>query len=572
MRTWPERYPGRLEYELEQFTVRGLDFELDKELLGDQGRVVLRGSINYEGEEIALEVRYPDLYPFVRPEVRAPESHLDRHQNPYEGNLCLLDRSTRAWKPSYDAAWLVAEKVPYLLALLEAGKGAMQKAEAPQGEPLSSFFRTAGGGVAVFVTEQMRELPAEATSGSGRITAAGIPSVRLRGAVTELVEKRGSRKTRTLASAERTVQERFAGTPISFRWARLERLPNENTPIAVLEAIEMARPGFGSPPRERVGDGTVAVSGAVFAEEVRQGVWEDSWLFVVQFEADNGQKGRYLIGGERLSRADLEVRLPEYVRLGERRVALAGLGALGGPLALELARAGLGQLRGLDFDDVEVGNTSRWVGGIPAVGVPKTAFLGQRIYMEHPFTSFEPFPMLIGGSAVAPVAREESEIDLIDRFLDDSDLLIDATAEIGVQQALAASATEHGLKQLYVSATEGARGGLVARITPSEGGCWMCLQLSIEDGSIPLPGHEEPATLQPQGCNSLTYTASAFDLLPVVAQAARVAVSTLAEDDDEAGSVAFICSLEEPRLLPPSWSTHPIKPHPDCPLCNGRPA
>lgn len=566
MQTWPERYPDRLEYELEQFARRGLDFNLDEELLADQGRVVLHGSIDYQGDNVEIEVRYPDLYPFLRPEILAPGLILERHQNPYEGNLCLLDRSTRAWKPSFDGSWLVAEKVPYLLALLEAGEEAMREVETPQGEPFSSYFPTGGGGVAAFVPEQMRALPADAKFGSGRIRTFGATGVRLRGAIAELVEKRSSRKTKHLARADETVLQRFPGMEISFRWARLEGLPAENTPAALLAAIDAARPGFGSPPRHRVADGTIAVSAAVFAEEVGQGHYEDSWLFAVQFEADNGQRGTYLIRGERLGRADLELRLPDYVRLGERRVALAGLGALGGPLALELARAGLGQLRGLDFDEVEVGNGVRWPAGITAVGAPKAAFLANYIHMEYPYTRFEPFPMLIGNSAIAPVAREESEVDQIEHFLANSDLLIEATAEIGVQQALSVIAGERGLAQLYISATEGARGGLVARVIPGAGGCWMCLQAGIDDGSIPLPGLEEPLTLQPQGCNSLTYTAAGFDLAPIVAQAARVAASTLAEEPDNDGSVAFVCELDT-RLAPPRWSTHPIPARPECAVC-----
>jgi molybdopterin/thiamine biosynthesis adenylyltransferase len=570
MRTWTERYPGRLEYELERFVERSLHFELDEGLLADQGRVVLRGQLAHQGREVALEVRYPDLYPFVRPEVLAPDLRLRRHQNPYAGNLCLLDRSTRAWKPSYDAAWLVGEKVPYLLALLDAGEEAMRKAEAPQGEPFSTYFRGVAG-TAIFVPEAMRLLPAEAATGSGRIRAAGGFGLQLRGAVVELVEKR-RRKTHTLASAEPIIQERFQGETLSFRWARLAGLPEENTPIAVLGAIKAAQPGFGSPARQRVSGGSLTVSAAVFDEEVGQGVHEDSWLFVVQFEGDDGQSGRYLIRGERLSRRDIEVRLPGYVRLGERRVALAGLGALGGELALELARSGVGGIRGLDFDEVEVGNGTRWIAGVTAVGAPKTAVLDNRIRMDYPFTAFEPVSMMIGGSTLEVAGRSETEIDLVDRFLSGADLLIDATAEIGVQQALAASAEAIGLTQLFVSATEGARGGIVARLVPGSGGCWLCLQLGIEDGKVPLPGHAEPLTLQPQGCNSLTYTAASFDLAPITAQAARVAASTLSAEPDDAdggSSIAFVCSLET-RLSPPVWQTVAIELHPDCPNCGGR--
>ena len=100
--------------------------------------------------------------------------------------------------------------------------------------------------------------------------------------------------------------------------------------------------------------GAVSIAGAVLPEEVRQGDYEDAWIFAVQIRQDRGQDGRYLVRGERLSREDLEARLPAFVRLGKRRVSLAGLGALGGEIAVELAKAGLGTLRGLDFDAVGI--------------------------------------------------------------------------------------------------------------------------------------------------------------------------------------------------------------------------
>lgn len=567
MRTWPQRFPERLTYELDRFAERDLDFQLDEDLLKTQGRVVLRGSIEYQAQVVGVDVIYPDLFPFLRPEVIAKELHLGRHQNPFEGNLCLLDRSTRAWKPSYTGAWLVAEKLPYLLELLEADEEAMRQAEAPQGEPASHYFRTATGAV-VFVPAPMLELPLEARAGSGRIAFAPFepPQVRIRGMISQLVEKRGNRKTRTLATADQELLARFNGREIPFRWVRLEGLPPENRPISLIAAVDSAQPGFGSPPRENVAGGAVGICAGVFREEVRQGEFEDSWLFAVQYEG-NGEACRYAFRGERFSRADLEARLPEYVHLGEKRIALAGLGALGGELALDLARAGLGELRGLDADSVEGGTISRWVGGLTAVAHPKTEYLRERFLYDYPYTKFESFPMHIGGSATVLEARDETELDQLERFLDGADLLIDATAEIGVQQALGAAAGERGLTQLYISATEGARGGLIARIVPnSSGGCWMCLQLAIEEGTIPIPAHAEPLTLQPRGCSSLTYRGAAFDLAPISAQASRCVAATLAEDADPGGSLAFVCSLEE-RLAPPTWSTHPIERHPACPLC-----
>jgi hypothetical protein len=568
MKGWRERFPERFEHELGAFAKRGLDFQPDPALLEQQGRVVMRGTLPHGGEEIKLEVVYPDLFPFLRPEVYAKGLRRERHQNPYDGNLCLLDRSTRAWSPSKTGAWLVAERVPKLLRLLEAGGEELRREEAPQGEPASTYF-AGEPGTAIFVPATALELPRESGAGSGRI-ACGVPEPpqsRVRGALVELVEKKRKGKTRTLARADEALQRRFAGTRIPLRWARLEAPPAENTAAALLAAIEAARPGFGSPPWERVNGGSVAISGAVFAEEVRQGEYEDAWVFAVKVRQDQGPEGAYLVHGERLSREDLEARLPGFVRLGERRAALAGLGALGGEIAIELCKAGLGTLRGLDFDSIEAGTTVRWVGGLTAVGHAKTEYLRQRIGFDYPYTSFEPFPMRLGGSAAPAPAREETELETLDRFLDGCDLLIDATAELGVQQALASEARARGLRQLFVWATEGARGGMVARVDPAGGGCWHCLQLRLDEGSIPLPAHAEPLTLQPRGCGSLTYRGAGYDLLPIAAQAVRVIAATLGGGAAAEGSVVFVCDFEEERLSPPRWSEQRLEPHPECPVC-----
>jgi ThiF family protein len=569
MRSWTERYPDRFDYELAEFARRDLDFELDRELLAEQGRVVLRGVLPRGDGEIELEVRYPDLFPFVRPEIFAGGLVLHRHQNPYDGNLCLLDRSSRAWSPSDTGAWLVAERVPLLLHLIDVGdEQAMRDAEAPQGEPLSTYFPSALS-TTILVPAAALGLSAETRAGAGRIAFAPNepPSVRVRGLLAELVEKKRNRKTRVLAQADEPLLDRFGGKRLPFRWVRLDEAPPSNTPVAVLEAIEAAGPGFASPNWESVEGGEIVISAAVFAEEVRQGEFEDTWVFVVQMRQE-GQGGRYLIHGERLSRTDLEQRLPAYLCLGNRTASLSGLGALGSKIALELARAGLGSLRGLDFDTVEAGTTVRWAGGLTAVGHLKTEYMRQRIAADYPYTRFEPFQLHVGASAFSQAAGEQSELELLEGFLDGTDLLIEASAEIGIQHVLATLAEEVGVTQLYVWATEGARGGAVAFIDPAEGGCWLCLQHWLEDGTIPLPAHDAPRTLQPRGCGSLTYTAAGFDLAPIIAQAARAAAAVLT--GESAGSTAYICSFPEDAAGPPSWSTHRIESRNDCPICAER--
>jgi hypothetical protein len=570
MQRWVDRFPGLLEYELQEFEERGLTFELDEELLDEQGRVVLTGTLPHEGTEIPLQVHYPDLFPYLRPEIVAPGLELSRHQNPFERNLCLLDRSTRAWSPSFTAAWLVAEQVPYLLSLIDGDPEEMRQAEAPQGEPVSAYFHGVPG-AAIFIPQEVLDVPSDARAGSGRIACSVVepPQLRLRGLVAELVEKKRNRKTRTLARADEELAQRFSGKTLSFRWARVDELPASKTAEAVFEAIDAAQPGFASPPRHSTADGDIAVAAMVIEEEVEQGRFEDAWVFAVRARLSGGATQEYLIRGERLSRADLATRLPAWVHLTDRRIALVGLGALGAEVGLELAKAGTGELRGLDFDHVEAGTIVRWTTGLSAVGHLKTDVMKGRVEFDYPFSTFVPFSHQLGGSARIVTGRSETELDVLDRFLDGAHLVIDASAEIGVQQVVAALADERELPQLYVSATEGARGGLVARVAPGRTGCWLCLQWHLEDGSIPLPAREAPPTLQPRGCASLTFTGAGFDLLPIAAQATRVAATVLENPGQPPGGPdVFVCSLPEDPPLPPIWSTHPLDPHPKCPACS----
>jgi molybdopterin/thiamine biosynthesis adenylyltransferase len=573
MQTWVERFPGRLEYELADFARRKLEFALDEEQLAEQGRVVLTGFLPYEGEEVRLEVRYPDLFPYLRPVVIAPDLNRDRHQDPYSKELCLLEPSTRAWDTDATGAWLVEKRVPYLLRLLDADPETLRRAEVPQGEPVASYFEGPPGSV-VFVPQAALGIPAQAQAGSGRLafSVGEPPRPEVRAVIAEVVEKDHNKKTKTLAKADEPLLAHFGGEQIPFRWARLPRAPDVNTPQGILEALEASRTGFGSPPWHAVHGGRIGVAAALFQEEVRQGDWEDTWVFVVQVRLDSQDERSYLIRGQRLSRHDLEDRLPVGLALGGRTVSLVGLGSVGSGLAFELARAGLGELRGMDADKVEAGTTVRWLLGQGAAGRLKVGALGRRMAGDYPYTEFKGYLHRLGQSAGHKEARVRTELDILAEFLDGADLVVDASAEIGVQQVLAELAAERGLPQLYVSTTEGAQGGLVARVVPGITGCWMCLQRHLDDNKeIPAPPRNKTATVQPRGCSTLTFRGAGFDIEPVIAQGARVAASMLSDEDegDDGRCDVFICAFGEGRLLPPQWSAHPLTPHPECSTCGG---
>lgn len=570
---WVSRFPGRLEFELADFERRGLAFKLDEELRKQQGRVVLRGEINVEGEvdPVRLIVVYPDSFPFFRPEVFAPELQLSRHQNPFERNLCLLDRSTRAWSPVETAAQLVATQVPYLLGLLREGGDALRDGEAPQGEPASFYFPPVPGTV-VFVPEEMLRLSAGQRSGVARVSVGAneTPAIRLRGLLS-VVSSRGRKgRIQRIASAPEALMRRFNGASVDARWVRLDAPPSSRDPEDLLREAEASSGNLPNARWQQVQGGAIAVTGIVFEEEVEQGVVGDAWIFVVALRdrptPGGVPTGWYVTRGERFTPADLTARVPAMTPMPGKRVALVGLGALGAPISFELGRAQLGKLRVLDFDLVEGGTIVRWPYGVSAVAAPKTEFIAQVLPHEYPFTEVEAFQRQLGEAP--PVDRDDSretDFDLLARMFEGADLVIDASAEIGIQQLVAFVADGVGIPQITVSATEGGRGGIVARVIPGVTGCWHCLQASLNDGAIPLPPHDEMGTVQPRGCGSRTFTGTSFDLLPIIAQAVRLATTSMLSG--RAGADVFVLSLGSEDGAP-QWSSYALERRMSCPGCD----
>lgn len=569
MRAWTERYPDRLAYELAEFERRGLSFKHDESLLEQRGVLILRGSVTRRQEDIELVVVYPDSFPFLRPEVYAEKLALDRHQNPIEHNLCLLDRSSRAWHVSDTGAWLVTERVPHLLDLLEAGGQALLEGEAPQGEPASYYFQGQAGAV-VFVPEEMLGLPPDDRVGILEI-AFGVndpPQQLLRGCLARIAVRSRKRKKQTRAAMSDPLRTRFAGRRLEGRWARLHRFPSGNEPLDLLSAITSVEPGFRQHHWESLADGVaISVVGAVVPEEVRQGEWEDAWLFLVSLRLPRTSNITcYIVRGERLTAHDMQARLPAGSHLEDKCVGVAGLGALGAPVATELLRSQVGHLHVLDGERVEAGNIARWPFGLSAVGHEKAAVVAGWGLTEYPFTATRGWSRRIGAlqhDTVLP-AGALTETETLTEFFDGLDLIIDSTAELGVQHLLSTLADEAQIPQIYAWGTEGGWGGAVARVIPGKTGCWYCLQLALDDGTIELPPTAPGASIQPRGCATTTFAAASYALSPIVAQAVRVAARTLRE---KPGYDVFVCRLEDEdgELPAPSWLSYALEVHERCP-------
>lgn len=582
---WWEGFPGRLEAEIEAFRRRDLEFAVDeRERAG--GRIVLAGNFRLaSGRAIPLRVVFPDSYPRTRFHVFATERN-DRivaHQNPLGGNLCLLARGSRHWDP----AWLAADVIADRIELIYAPGGVPHEQEDAQGEPITSYLPYMPNG-GILVTENCFDLAAGTTHGRVRIA---LDDVRwLRASPTDrdppigkglLLEVKDSAGDATLARAEDALRGMFNGPTVAGVWQRLEQPPDPRN-IEELFARAAALLRTVSPKAWTMIEGDRFLFAALLIqEEVQRDVKRSNWVFqLARQKARTGQaEGPLPVRTLRYGADTRGARIPELAALRSRTASIIGLGSLGAPLALSLARSGIATLRLADFDFVEPAGGVRWISDLDGAGAPKTAALRAAIARDFPLTRVETFNLLIGRASLPPDVGGESESALLASWAKDAPLLIDASAEDDVNRVVSAEGDRSRIPQVYVWSYD-AFGGVVVRVLPGKTGCWYCAQLhlSAEGGTITdLPFAADPdgrRRVQPIGCADATFTGEAASLTPLADHAARVAFGILCSGETGGypsyGDDLFVLRLREPNgaLVTPQWRSFPLRSHPGCPTCN----
>jgi hypothetical protein len=275
-----------------------------------------------------------------------------------------------------------------------------------------------------------------------------------------------------------------------------------------------------------------------------------------------------LVRGGRVGRADLAARVPWVNALADRSVAFFGVGSLGGPAALELARNGLADLRVLDGDVLDPATISRWPVGVSFAGYPKVAVIQATVASNWPWTKVHAEYRHLG--RIREIDAEPDGV-VLSRMLEGVDLVVDATAEYGVSYLLSDLAWDRNLPFVSITAEHGAWGGTVLAIRPGVSGCWMCYQAGVIDGSIPRPPGDPNGVMQPEGCAAPTFTGASFDLLPIVAEGTRTVMSLLTSQAQdrypELNWDVAIASLRatDGSSIAPTWQTLRLAPHPHCP-------
>ncbi|MDQ7072958.1 MAG: ThiF family adenylyltransferase [Gammaproteobacteria bacterium] len=104
----------------------------------------------------------------------------------------------------------------------------------------------------------------------------------------------------------------------------------------------------------------------------------------------------------------------EQQKLKNTRVAIPGMGGMGGTYAATLARTGIGHYTVADFDEFDVHNINRQYGAMAStVGKPKASVMAEKVKDINPGADVQVFDVAIGA-------------DNVDAFLADVDVVIDA--------------------------------------------------------------------------------------------------------------------------------------------------
>lgn len=565
MKRWWEEWPDRLEYELKALEDAGIPCKRNERAF-EEGRFELELSPIFNGEKVELIAKFPDLYPYFRFEVIAPNLSLPHHQNPFGKNLCLIGRATENWSVCDTLANFITERLPDVI---RAGKADINEdlsgTEIPQGEPFTDYYEYVQGAI---VVDSAWNIGAAKRTGK-LLIGLRLIGQRIIGAVHEIRGQEGE----LLAAANVAIRRLFP-VPIEAHWVRL------GSPVPYGRGPDFASHIFQHYPNLREGRWTDAgnhrfkVIGVIFPEEVEYRNERDGWTFLICIRSPRNQRQMepkyHLVRAARCGREDLTPRVPELKTLAQKKIVVFGLGCVGAPSSIEFARAGIGELRLVDGDFVEAGTVVRWPLGVTSVGAPKVEAIRDFVESQYPYTTVKCYMHQLG----AVLGKRTSDLEILDDVLADADLIYDATAEVGVQYFLSELARKRAIPYVMAWATNGGWGAVLARFVPGQTeGCWSCLEFARKQKIIPSPPERPGDWVQPLGCAAPTFTGAAFDIAQVSMQGVRLAAAILSRDT-EGGYPDFdwdvgILSLRsaDGAPIPPKWETFRLSRHPACQLC-----
>jgi len=159
------------------------------------------------------------------------------------------------------------------------------------------------------------------------------------------------------------------------------------------------------------------------------------------------------------------------LKLKKAKVCIAGLGGLGSPAALQLAAMGIGHLRLVDRDVVELSNLQRQhLYGVSFLGYPKVEVAAKRLRGLNPNIKIEPLPLSVNTETAYEIVK-------------DVDVVVDGLDRMTPRYALNRACQKAGTPYIFAAAIM--TFGNVSTIIPGETPCLECFQGNLDDETLP---------------------------------------------------------------------------------------
>ena len=192
-----------------------------------------------------------------------------------------------------------------------------------------------------------------------------------------------------------------------------------------------------------------------------------------------------------------------------RSVIVFGVGALGGSVALLLARSGVERLVLVDSDGLRPGNTVRHVGDLAHVGKPKTEAVWWEVLTHVPEVTVE---------------RYDSTWDpgVLRWHVSRADVVVDATAEQPFNLLLNEVCVRAGRPLVQAETMRRAAIGRVRVVRPGRDACLLCYSAHARTSAYPVIPPGDEGEFFEAGCGVPTVEAPAVDVEATANWAARV--------------------------------------------------
>ena len=162
------------------------------------------------------------------------------------------------------------------------------------------------------------------------------------------------------------------------------------------------------------------------------------------------------------------------MKLKGSRACLVGVGGLGSPASMQLAAMGVGHLRIVDRDVVELTNLHRQhLYGFDDVGYPKVEAAANRLRRLNPYITVEPLPLSVN----------EANAEMLVR---DVDVVVDGLDSMAARYAINRACVKLGVPYVFGAAIT--TNGNVSTIVPGQTACLECFYGRLDDKTLPKCG------------------------------------------------------------------------------------